>query len=211
MKIKLERYRDALRDVYDEIDKHISGVDGIICREGCHYCCEMTDVKMSPLEIANIVRKINKLKDREAVRTIKQRIDLLIVEHDRMGQANPDEQTNFYGPCCPFLINNRCAVYSVRPLTCRHYVSSSLEQCRRKETPSAALRFIKLSEYIKAEEKLIELNCEFLRAVFPEIKEQFNGSPRILAPVYSGIFIDSNYTAYFFSPFPECDWQFKVV
>lgn len=75
--------------------------DFILCREGCSHCCEKGDYPISQLELEYLMQGFIELDD-----NIKQAIKTNITNMEK-------------GGACPFLINNRCSVYSHRPIVCR--------------------------------------------------------------------------------------------
>jgi uncharacterized protein len=78
------------------------------CHEGCCECCLRNDIVLSQLEFQGLSWFISEVLEnplREAVKT-----KLLI--------HIPDHESPTVMPC-PFLIDRRCAVYPMRPLTCR--------------------------------------------------------------------------------------------
>jgi len=104
-----------LLDAYEIIDR---GVDIAIkrekrktlrrlaCSEGCGACCKThADIPVYPLELAGIYwYTIEKMKGQ--VRTV-------LVEQ-LAGHAGK--------PPCPFLINNTCSIYPIRPVACRQFI-----------------------------------------------------------------------------------------
>jgi hypothetical protein len=86
----------------------------IACREGCAWCCYKT-VGTSVPEVIRIVSFLNM----EARQATLRRIESL-----------PQEPVSARPPC-PLLVDNRCSVYPVRPLTCRGFNSSDPIACER--------------------------------------------------------------------------------
>jgi hypothetical protein len=85
----------ALYDFMDKLAAHIHKITP--CAKGCSNCCHF-NVSISELEADYIAQeaKINLTKD-------------------RLPQ-------DFHGQPCPFLKNNACSIYSVRPFVCRRHV-----------------------------------------------------------------------------------------
>jgi Fe-S-cluster containining protein len=87
------------------------------CKRGCGGCC-IIPVQISELEkniIKNYLEKNNEIKK-------------------YIYKKNPDEPIVVRGTNCPFLENNECKIYSVRPYPCRRYISVD-EECYSKHKP----------------------------------------------------------------------------
>lgn len=95
----------SLLDVYKE---DVEPGEKIACRMGCAFCCYI------PVECTEQeARLAYEASDPSAVReAISSRGD-----------------TNFES--CPFLRDNQCTVYEVRPLACRQYTSVSAMDCAK--------------------------------------------------------------------------------
>lgn len=104
-----------LLDAYEIIDK---GVDIAIkrekrktqrrtaCSEGCGACCKThTDIPVYPLELAGIYwYAIEKMTGQARTVLMEQ-----LADHEGK-------------PPCPFLINNACSIYPIRPVACRQFI-----------------------------------------------------------------------------------------
>lgn len=92
------------------------------CAEGCSWCCQQ-DVLMAPFEFIAVRRAIedNGLAD-SVRRKLREGDHGPVVEID--GRAMPVT-------ACPLLDNDRCMIYSARPLACRTQFSMDAGQCRR--------------------------------------------------------------------------------
>lgn len=75
----------------------------IACEKGCSACCRM-NVTISSME-AERLAQFSKKRLNRVHRHIK---------HD---------PTHFAGVACPFLVENACSVYEIRPYACRAHVS----------------------------------------------------------------------------------------
>lgn len=104
-----------LLDAYEIIDR---GVDIAIkrqkrktlrkpaCSEGCGACCKThTDIPVYPLELAGIYWY--------AIEKMKGRIRTILVEQLAAHAGKPP---------CPFLVDNACSIYPVRPVACRQFI-----------------------------------------------------------------------------------------
>lgn len=93
----------------------------LACKAGCSYCCH-APVKVLAPEVFKIAREIQKL-DPESVLTVTERLS------DYLQQQNPTTLTWQTRPPCPFLQNNLCSIYAIRPAICRRAHSLALEPC----------------------------------------------------------------------------------
>jgi len=95
------------------------------CRAGCSFCCyykvearaveilEIRDyvlAKLKPEQIRAIVEQAN--------RNVEDAKTLTYVEHLATNQR------------CPFLVNDQCLVYSVRPSKCRNFHAADMQGCK---------------------------------------------------------------------------------
>lgn len=104
-----------LLDAYEIIDR---GIDIAIkrekrktqrrpaCSEGCGACCKThSDIPVYPLELAGIYwYAIGKMKGR-----LRNILSKQLAEHSGK-------------PPCPFLVDDACSIYPVRPIACRQFI-----------------------------------------------------------------------------------------
>ncbi len=77
----------------------------LACKKGCSNCClTHRDIPVYPIEIVGIYWYVIE-KVKEPLRT---QIKSSLIKHRK-------------GEPCPFLINNACSIYSMRPLACRQF------------------------------------------------------------------------------------------
>jgi len=129
--MNLEKKRVVLEQIYEIYDNFTKGLD-VACKKHCAYCCTR-NVTMTTLEgyiiaeflklrgktdlYANIQKALYKKRFLPAI-TINTMADLSL-----QGKDIPDEESDARWGECPFLINNECPVYQVRPFGCRCFVS----------------------------------------------------------------------------------------
>lgn len=134
-KIHPNSYVKSVLDLYSQIDDQTRKIH---CNKNCVYCCNdyfyVTEREFyvillflfenySDIQILDFVENAKAQKDSlkklypDEYEYIKLRakgnVQLINLEHDT---------SNIHLDCsCPFLLQNRCAVYSVRPIVCRIY------------------------------------------------------------------------------------------
>ncbi|ACK49589.1 protein of unknown function UPF0153 [Methylocella silvestris BL2] len=112
-----------LEDCFAALDQSCGDVTGLACRRGCATCCAVRVVATAP-EILLIARAI-KSQRRKAAEDLGRRIAAAaratrqLDELDRMALAAP----------CPFVGDNICLIYAIRPLACRSHVSFDEAAC----------------------------------------------------------------------------------
>lgn len=119
----------ALRTIADNMVKTVT--PNSACRKGCSHCC-------------NIAVVVNLVEARAISKASGRRYD---------GNARPARYENtdkWRGVPCPFLRDGRCAVYEVRPLTCRTYfnMSDTTEICDVVSHPSQSVPHLNTEEFM---------------------------------------------------------------
>lgn len=113
---KFHSYSDLLvKDIKESYPEMI-----FECKEGCITCCNLR-VEALPIEAILIAKEIKK-------KTSDEIID--ITEKLRKHTEKTKGQTfKEYDSTCPFLDQNSCTIYKIRPTKCRQYFSKSHESC----------------------------------------------------------------------------------
>ncbi len=96
----------------------------LACREGCDWCCYLTVGTAVP-EVVRIVDYLRRTLTPEQLHAFRERVVQLDDQRRRLKAARR-------GPVrlpCIFLVDHRCSIYPVRPLTCRGCNSTSARQC----------------------------------------------------------------------------------
>ena len=93
----------------------------IACQAGCSYCCHAR-VEAIPPEIFRITKELTSRSSQELNRLV-QRLQTHVLTHNRLNAWNQR-------PECPFLENDLCAIYEVRPSACRKAHSLDVQQCQ---------------------------------------------------------------------------------
>jgi Fe-S-cluster containining protein len=98
----------------------------IACKEGCAWCCYKLVGTAAPevLRIADYLRRTLAPADLEALCE-------RVLRLDEQRRALAGDRWAAGRLPCPLLVEERCSVYPVRPLTCRGYNSSDAYRCER--------------------------------------------------------------------------------
>lgn len=102
------------------------GAPLVACAAGCSHCCHQS-VGVTPLESVAIVEHLRQNSSTEELERVVERVHAARLRTeglDAQQRFSPDHP-------CPLLVDNRCSVYAVRPLSCRATNSLDAEQCRR--------------------------------------------------------------------------------
>ena len=140
-----DSYREALK-LYDDYQRESVAASGdtLACREGCWICCCHYAEDVYSFEAELIASHVKKLPAETRMR-IEESCEAAVYKFERLKdivreklsldeyrsfseEADPDEiLLNSYYQLrnrCPFLDqSNRCAIYRIRPLTCRAYIN----------------------------------------------------------------------------------------
>lgn len=142
--------RDAEKRLYAQASKARSGAAKLIwlqraadvvgqavmdagvaaCADGCAHCCHIA-LAIGESEAVLLARVSGKTMARDPARSVVLTMDALH-EDTAIQQIEADSIARFHGLPCPFLLKNRCSVYTARPLACRLQLSlaDSNEPCR---------------------------------------------------------------------------------
>lgn len=135
----LKGQRTALQ-VIDSVRRADEMVDGLIaqslerdpprpplaCQEGCDWCCHKR-VGTAAAEVLRIADFMRTTFTPEQLQATRQRVEEL---QERRHQLREDRWLAVRQPCS-LLVDHRCSVYEVRPLTCRGYNSSDARKCEQ--------------------------------------------------------------------------------
>lgn len=107
--MSIENYKIFLKSIDSDLAKIFDyQKEYIFCKEGCAHCCKNADFPMSELEFEYLMLAYSELSD-----DIKNQIT------KNIGIAKTSKDKDHYD--CPFLINNKCSIYTNRPLVCRAF------------------------------------------------------------------------------------------
>jgi Fe-S-cluster containining protein len=100
------------------------------CKEGCAWCCHKV-VGTSVPEVLRIVTHLQQTLSAGELQSVRERVARL---HEQRNALQVKTRGHTSIPCA-LLVDNRCSVYPVRPLTCRGFNSSEARQCERSLDP----------------------------------------------------------------------------
>jgi Fe-S-cluster containining protein len=114
---------DRLAAVVSEEMEEIS--NALCCRAGCTYCCGLR-IEVSAPEIFLIAKHLMEDTDPIDRNRFTAKIQVLAEKAPKMTAVEWAASECV----CPFLEQGRCAIYSVRPLSCRGWSSTDIEWCK---------------------------------------------------------------------------------
>ena len=113
---------------FDAVLQQVKSLDTdfeLACSSGCSYCC-YSHISLMPQEAFNIALYLaQNCNEYEFTRYTEKCIQ---------GAASLETKSlksfvkDYFSPC-PFLHENRCSIYDVRPIVCRNWISSNLKAC----------------------------------------------------------------------------------
>ena len=98
------------------------------CKEGCAWCCHK-QVGTAVPEILRIVTHLQQTLTPPALQALRERVAQL------NEQRQKTQSRSGLGIPCALLVDNRCSVYPVRPLTCRGFNSTNAQRCEMSLDP----------------------------------------------------------------------------
>jgi Fe-S-cluster containining protein len=175
-----------LDQIYSIYDKFISTLD-VACKKYCAHCCTI-NVTLTTLEGYKIIEglmtrgKSDVLKKIQAAsgekgfqpKTTTNQLAALCAE----GIEPPAEQAGEEGKKCPFLIENQCSIYKLRPFGCRCLISR--HNCRQ-------------AGYAEVDDFVLSVNTVFLQTIE---NVDFHGCTGNLVHVLSRMMFKNNRRAY---------------
>lgn len=114
----LDAYSIMDKGVSEDIDKLKKKGKKLACKKGCSNCCKThRDIPIYPIEIVGIYWYVMEKIEEPLYSQIKNSL----IKHKK-------------GEPCPFLIDEVCAIYPMRPLACRQFNVFN-RTCEPKEDP----------------------------------------------------------------------------
>lgn len=123
-------YESFLSELDKKLDKFFyEQKDYICCKEGCSLCCKTGVYPATETEFLYVKFALEKL-DIAVREKILAKIEVL--KENKMLE-NGDRDWVYE---CPFLIDNKCAVYNSRPLVCRTFGLPWFDENKKIKVPS---------------------------------------------------------------------------
>jgi Putative zinc- or iron-chelating domain len=98
----------------------------LACTEGCAWCCRKVVGCAAP-EVLHIAAYLQEHLSPEQMEATRQRV----IERDGERRSLRQDSWAAKRVACPLLVDERCCVYPVRPLTCRGFNSTDARACER--------------------------------------------------------------------------------
>lgn len=137
------------------------------CKAGCSYCCHVRVEVLEP-EVFQIVEELKKLPQQE--------FEALIERLRKHAETAKGVAVLDYRIMCPFLKENLCSIYHVRPAVCRKGHSLDVEKCK---TPGAEIP--QSLEVVLKSEALIKGTADAYRRVNLSASQHELGQAVLLA------------------------------
>ncbi|WP_245257460.1 YkgJ family cysteine cluster protein [Methylocapsa acidiphila] len=139
--VQWEQVQALLQQAFDAFERNVAEPadcgGAVACHGGCAACCAIRVAATAP-EILLIARTINDLPKRLE-------IEGKIIDADRMTRRLDPQQRMLAGLVCPFIEQDLCVIYPVRPMACRGHASFDQRACaeamagRAGDVPISAL------------------------------------------------------------------------
>jgi Fe-S-cluster containining protein len=98
----------------------------LACQEGCAWCCHKLVGTTAP-EVFRIADYLQRHLAPQELQTVEDQI----IQRDEQRKGLREDRWSAARLPCSLLVDDRCSVYPVRPLTCRGFNSSDARQCER--------------------------------------------------------------------------------
>lgn len=118
----------------DVLIKAATGTATLACKSGCGQCCRIFPISVS---LAEAKTMLDHYRRHTAKHIYKKWLKHTRKEARKLTHITTVEKYRQSVSQCPFLQNNRCAVYSVRPVVCRQSVSTSVDYCQPNPPPES--------------------------------------------------------------------------
>jgi Fe-S-cluster containining protein len=146
--------------------------DYVFCKEGCSFCCSDGEYPYTQLEFTYLMLGLSQLDAQTQTLILSRAGEVLRQKAAFTGETFTHE--------CPFLLNNRCSVYSHRGIICRtHGLAYYIEGSDRTKVPNCVHRGLNYSNVYDKETK--KLSSEMFEATgFADEPVAFNLSLKFM-------------------------------
>jgi len=129
--LKKKKPDQAILDFYARHDQIVDAViknsnANIACQSGCSFCCYLK-VETKPVEIIAIIQHIEKNFSTDEINNVLKKAKQN-VEEFKLLDYSTQVATN---QACPFLNQDRCSIYEVRPAKCRNNHATDVSLCQK--------------------------------------------------------------------------------
>ena len=97
----------------------------VACQAGCWWCCSFTYIAASAPEVLRIAEYLREHRSPAELATLGKRL----AQREERIRGMSEERRKYARIPCALLVDNRCSVYAVRPLSCRGATSSDAAAC----------------------------------------------------------------------------------
>ncbi len=99
----------------------------IVCVKGCSWCC-FQPVYLTTQEALLLYEYVMQASDALQIKAIQSKSEKKFKKTKNL----PEDKKQHIIHACPFLVDNSCSVYPVRPMACRIYLSKDVDSCKKK-------------------------------------------------------------------------------
>lgn len=135
--MNINKLTREINSIHREIDLKMKNIEKI-CSKGCSHCCYQI-IRVHGVEEFPITKYFHEKLDTNTQTIIKANLEKWFEYYNANTPNRMLEEQDIYNFSqklgadkipCPFLINNECSIYPVRPIACRAYsVKDNLELC----------------------------------------------------------------------------------
>lgn len=122
-----------IHHLHDNVDavyaRHVASGVGVSCQKACSHCCQVR-VEALPPEIFKIADHLNQQLARQASPD-QARQSLVQALHGHQQAMSQAGRADAAPAVCPFLVNQLCSIYPVRPGVCRKGHSLDVRACEQ--------------------------------------------------------------------------------
>jgi len=126
-----------VRQFHERVDIEIAGRQGALgdifkCRKGCSRCCRLS-VDVPLFELFYIATQVAKWPSDDLLSLLQR-----LRQYKRIASG---EQRETHDTACPFLVNDLCTIYPIRPFVCRKLYSLDIQTCIERQPMEETLLY----------------------------------------------------------------------